>query len=175
MGLTSKETLDAVHKVFDYAFKVNSICDNIVYYLDISENQPSFQRWFHENIAHAFPQLADKVQTFGSLRNDRFHRGEVTESSKEYVSTSEAMEDFVMAMTTFETLTTEAIKVAIKNQDFAYEDFLRDFNFSVLPIYTKQALVFYEATKKYDATNDIHKWNNDYEEFIIEQLAKGGD
>ena len=35
------------------------------------------------------------MQTFGSLiRNDRFHRGEVTESSKEYVSTSEAMEDF---------------------------------------------------------------------------------
>lgn len=175
MGLTSNATLEVVHKVFDYAFKVNSICDNIVYYLDISQNQPAFQVWFHENIAHEFPKMADKIQTFGSLRNDRFHRGEVTISNREYGSTSEAMEDFVMAMTTFETLTIEAIKVASGNLDFAYEDFLRDFNFSVLPIYTKQALVFYEATKKYELENDIHKWNNDFEDYVIEQLVKGGD
>jgi len=174
MGLTSKNTLDAIYRIFDYAFKANSICDNIVYYLDIKQNQPSFQKFFHENVAHIFPMFADKIQSFGSLRNDIFHRGEVTKSDKQYNSTSEAVEDFVLAMVELETLTINAIKIAIQNEDFAYEDFLRDFNFSILPIYTKQALVFYDAIKTYEQTDDIHKWNSDYESFIIENFVEGG-
>lgn len=174
MGLTSKPTLEAVQKVFDKFFDLNSILDRDVYLLDIKFNMPKFQKYIHEEHSHKMPLLADMIQEFGSLRGDLFYRSEVPAHFEEYVKVSDMFKKYVFELSNLEDMCAEAINIAIENKDFMYEDFMRSFEVEQLAKFTKQVAVFYQAIKDYESANQIFRFNKDYESWIIDEF-KGGD
>jgi len=174
MGLTSKQTLEAVQKVFDKFFDLNALLDRDVYLLDIKWNMPNFQRYIHEEHSHIMPLLADKIQEFGSLRGDLFYRSEVPAHQEEYERVSEMFKAYAFELSGLEEMCGDAIKVAIENNDLMYEDFLRSFEVEEIAKFTKQVAVFYEAIKSYEEANQIFKFNKDYDAWIIDEF-KGGD
>lgn len=174
MGLTDEKALKEIQTLFDMCFIANAKLDRQVYVLDIKFNQPNFQNWYHNKISHYFPELADKIQEFGSLRSDLFYRGAIDIENKDYVTVSDIMEEFTLYLSKMENQISKAIDVCIEVNDKFYEDFLRDFGFTKLAPLMKQAVVFYNATREYEAHNDIHKWNKDFGSYIIQEL-KGQD
>lgn len=167
MGLTSESTLYKVQTLFDKLFSVNSLLDRHVYLLDIKWNLPKYQDYVHHEISHKFPLYADKIQGFGSLRGDLFHRGIVPEHKEDYDSVSDLTQSYVMELAEVEKLCTECIYTAIDNKDFMYEDFIREFEVEIIAPLVKQAVVFYNAIKEYEKAGDIRKWNKDYESFVL--------
>ena len=174
MGLTSKSTLDAVQKVFDKFFDLNSLLDRDVYLLDIKWNMPKFQKYLHENHSHQFPLLADKVQEFGSLRGDLFYRSAVPAHNQDYEKVSDMFKDYAFQLSELEDMFASAIYTAIENKDLMYEDFMRSFQVEEIAKFTKQVAVFYEAIKSYENDSQVFKFNKDFESWIIEEF-KGGD
>lgn len=172
IGLTHEKTLECIQTLFDKFFDINALLDRQVYLLDIKWNLPSYQDYVHHDIAHLMPELADKIQFFGSLRGDLFHRGAILAHAEDYNSVSELTERYVLELANLEELCKKCINVASENSDILYEDFLRDFAFNNLAKLEKQAIVFYNAIKVYESNNDLVKWNKDFKSFIIND---GGD
>lgn len=169
MGLTSKNTLGTVQKLFDKFFDLNAMLDRQVYLLDIKWNLPKYQDYVHHEIAHLFPVLADEIQGFGSLRGDLFFRGAIAEHNEDYESVSDLTQAYVLGLAELEKLCSVAIKVAIENDDIMYEDFLRDFEVKNIAKLEKQAIVFYEAIKAYELEGNLYKWNKDFKSYIIDK------
>lgn len=167
MGLTSKETLREVQKLSDMFFKANSLADNYVYQLDVVFNMPEFTDYFHHTIAHLYPALSDKIVEFGLLRQDRFFRGSISLSDYEYLKVSDGMNEMYQYCLELEKQIDLAIDIAIEFGDKMYEDFLRSFQVDNIAILTKQLQIFYKQMVKYENTNDIHKWNSDFESYVI--------
>lgn len=175
MGMTSKNTLQEVQKLFDMFFDANSHIDRIVYLLDIKFNQPKFQDYVHHKLAHLMPVLADDIQGFGSLRGDLFYRGAIDRQDKDFARVSDAMYDIAMVMGEIENQCVVSIKTAIANNDLMYEDYLRSFEVEKVAPIIKQIAVFYTAIKEYENANAIYKWNNDFESYIISEMRKAYD
>lgn len=173
-GLTSKETLSAVQKVFDKFFDLNSLLDRDVYLLDIKFNMPKFQKYIHEEHSHKMPLLADELQEFGSLRGDLFYRDIVPSHQEDYELVSEMFKSYAFELSNLEDLFANAIKVAIENNDLMYEDFLRSFEVERIAKYTKQVAVFYQAIREYENSKQLFKFNKEFESWIIDDF-KGGD
>lgn len=169
-GLTSTETLSEVQKLFDKWFDLNSLLDRQVYLIDIKFNMVSFQNFWHECISHLAPLLADKLQEFGSMRNDTFYRGIVPEHKEQYDSLLSAIEDYVMYISEIENMCKNIILTAIDKGDLMYEDFVRDYEIKYVAPLMKQGIIFYNAIKQYIELKDINKWNKDYSSFIIPEI-----
>ena len=175
MGLTSQKTLEKVQLLFDKMFDINSLLDRQVYLLDIKWNLPKYQDYVHHKISHQFPLYADKIQEFGSLREDLFYRGIVPSHIEDYNSVSEMTIKYLDELFIVEKLCADCIYTAIENKDLMYEDFIRNFSIEIVAPLIKQASVLSKAIYSYEKHNDISKWNKDFEYWIISYNSKDGD
>lgn len=173
MGLTNSVALKEVQRLFDMCFDINSFCDRMVYVLSLKYNMVKFSEWFHLNIAHKFPLLADEIQEFGDLRGDLFSRGAVPPHNEEFSTIDGMIEAFTMKISDLERQCVVALKKCAEQGSESFEDFLRDFNVRNIVPMLKQATVFYEQIKAYADNNDLHKWNKDFEAWVIPTF-KGG-
>jgi hypothetical protein len=168
MGLTKTETLSKIQLLFDKFFDANALLDRQVYLLDIMWNMPHYQDYIHHSISHLMPLLADDIQTFGSLRGDLFYRGIVPEHKETYDTVTALTEDYVSMLGDIESLCSQCILLASKNEDLMYEDFLRDFEINKIAKLTKQATIFYNAIRSYESSGNIFKWEDDFDSYIID-------
>lgn len=175
MGLTSEKTLEKIQILFDKMFDINSLLDRHAYLLDIQWNMPKYSDFLHHKISHKFPLYADKIQEFGSFRGDLFFRGVVPAHREMYKTVTDLTEDFVMAIADAEKLCLGCIESAIENNDLMYEDFIRSFQVDIIAPMVKQSVVFYNAIKEYEISNDIRKWNKDFDDWIIPQFEEEED
>lgn len=172
MGLTDKRAYDEVVKLFNLCFDANSLCDRIAYILSINYNMVSFGDWFHHNIAHYFTgdALADGIEAFGELRGDLFYRGIVPEHKENYDTATDAIEAFTLKVVEIESQCVVAIKSCANFGAESYEDFLREMNVKSITPLLKQATVLSTQIKLYSEAGDLHKFNNDYNSWIISEF-----
>lgn len=168
-GITSPQGYEEVVKLYNLCFDANSLCDRISYICSVKFNMIDFGNWFHHNIAHAFTgdNFADGIEAYGELRSDLFYRSELPRHNEDYASIVDAMRAFVLKVTEIEKQCVKALHVCADNGDEGFEDFLRELNVSNISPMLKQAMVFYNATREYQLSNDIHKWNKDFYAWII--------
>lgn len=164
-GLTNKESLAEIQKLFDMCFQANAKMDRIVYVLDLVFNLTKFQEYVHENIAHLFPSLADDIERFGRNCGDLFEREGANDT---YERASDTMKEFVTIMAELSLQTDKAIEACAKNKD-NYEDFLRDFRKNKIIPLLRQANVFYKAISCFDNNENLCKWNSEFDDYIVDK------
>ena len=175
MGMTSERALNEVQKLFDMCFDCNSLADRASYVLSLRYNMVSFGDWVHHHIAHYFvgDSLADGIQAFGDKRGDLFYRGEVSEHKEEYEKAEDVLKALSIAVGNLEAQCKKAIRICAETDDLAYEDYLREVNKGAIAPLLKQVTVFYNQMVAYADTRDTHKFNKDFNAWIIPEF--GGD
>lgn len=171
-GLTNENALKEVQKLSDLLFDANALADRMVYVLDIQYNCVDFNEWFHHNIAHWFPIVADHISDYASLRQDLLYRGEIKRHEEEYSSISQLFEKLVLKVKEIENQCVIALHSCADNGNEGFEDFLRDFNIKYISPMLKQCIVFYNASVSYERNNAIYKWNKDFEAYILPQFRE---
>lgn len=169
MGMTSERALNEVQKLFDLCFDANSLTDRVVYVLSVRYNMVDFADWLHHKIAHYFTgeNLADGIEAFGEKRGDLFYRGEVQAHKEEYAKPEEALKAVTMAIANVEYQCKVAIRTCAETDDLSYEDYLRTINVETIAPLLKQMTVLYNQMVAYADTRDTHKFNKDFEAWLI--------
>lgn len=170
MGMTSEKALLEVQKLFDMCFDANSLTDRVVYVLSIKYNMVKFADWLHHSVAHYFTgdSLADGIEAFGEKRGDLFYRGSVKEHKEDYERPEMALKAVAVAVGDIEMQCKNAIKACSESEDYSYEDFLRNVNVGSIAPLLKQITVLYNQMVAYADTRDTHKFNKDYEAWLID-------
>ena len=170
MGMTSERALQEVQKLFDMCFDANSLTDRVVYVLSVKYNMVKFADWLHHSVAHYFTgdALADGIEAFGEKRGDLFYRGEVQAHKEDYAKPEDALKAVAVAVGSIEGQCKMAIRVCAETDDLSYEDYLRTVNVEAIAPLLKQITVLYNQMVAYADTRDTHKFNKDYEAWLID-------
>jgi ferritin len=166
MSLTKIGTEKAFQSLFDSCFTANSLLDNCVYALEKELRLPKFADFIHKNIAHFYPNLADKIQEFALKRGVRIVRGAVIAHDKVYLDPIACLQDVYNYFLEIEKNIDNAINISISEMDKTSEDFFRHIGTNIQPNYTFQISQFIEALKFYDEDNILASFNSGFEDFI---------
>ena len=175
MGMTSERSLSEVQKLFDMCFDANALTDRVVYVLSIRYNMVKFADWLHHKVAHYFTgdSLADGIEAFGEKRGDLFYRGEIKTHKEDYDKPEDALKAVAVAIGIIESQCKIAIRVCSETNDLSYEDYLRTVNVGAITPLLKQITVLYNQIVAYADTHDTHKFNKDFEAWLLPEF--GGD
>ena len=132
-----------------------------------------FADWLHHNIAHYFTgdSLADGIEAFGEKRGDLFYRGEVQSHKEDYAKPEDAIKAIAVAVGALESQCKRAIRVCAETDDLPYEDFLRNVGVEAIAPLLKQVTVLYNQMVAYADTRDTHKFNKDFEAWLIPEFG----
>lgn len=169
MSLTKINTEKAFQSLFDSCFIANSLLDNCVYALEKELRFPKFADFIHKNIAHFYPNLADKIQEFALKRGVRIVRGPVIGHNKTYSDPIACLQDIYDYFLEIEKIIDNAINTTIADADKTSEDFFRNIGTSIQPNYTFQISQFIEGLKFYDEDNILASFNGGFEHYITLQ------
>ena len=175
-GLTEKETLIEVIKLYNMGFDFNARCDRAAYVLSVSMNYPNLGDFVHHKFAHNIvgDNFSDKIEHYGELRHDLFYRDAIEVHSEDYNSISDLFESLVFAVVDIQNQCLKTIHVAAEKNDLGYEDLLREINKDYITILLKQCMVLQEAAKKYDRDNKGYKFEKDFNIYLLD-FFKDGD
>jgi len=166
-GLTNPQTLEQIQKLVDDFFQANSLHDNIVYSLATYLNAQKFYSYFHYQISHVFPQLADEITDFGLKRGDVFTRGALTSNNKEYANIIGCLQDSNDCMIELQTQLEICIDSAIATRSKAFEDFLRAFNTDRMSAYRNQISLLLDGAKQFEDEGILSLFNSNFEDFVV--------
>lgn len=85
---------DAIQAALDRRFTMNAICDRMVYVMHSQWYLSDFSNMFHEKIAHAYPDWADKLGDVLLGEGEDVIRGPVESQAQTYVSPGQMLEQY---------------------------------------------------------------------------------
>ena len=85
---------DAIQAALDRCFTMNAICDRMVYVMHSQWYLSDFANMFHEKIAHAYPDWADKLGDLLLGEGEDVIRGPVESQAQTYRSPGQMLEKY---------------------------------------------------------------------------------
>lgn len=82
---------DAIQAAMDRCFTMNAICDRMVYVMQGQWFMTAFADKFHHQIAHAYPDLADKLGDILLGEGEDIARGPVDAQAQDYQSPAQLL------------------------------------------------------------------------------------
>lgn len=174
-GLTEKEVLQEIIKLYNMGFDFNAKCDRAAYILSVSMNYPSLGDFIHHGFAHRITgdDFSDKIEAYGELRHDLFYRDKIEVHAESYESLSELFEQLTYYVVDIQKQCEKTILLAAEKQELGYEDLLREINKDFITYLLKQCMVLWDAAKKYDRDNKGYKFEIDFENYILDYFKSG--
>jgi len=128
-------------------FEGNRIADRAMSVLNIKFVMNKTEEILHEKLAHLYPQLADRVSTYQSSRNNLTFYGMTPADNSDYTSPLEFFEKMVNYMIELESLIGEGVELS-RSEDTSTYAFLLSFTGDVGKV-TEQCLLLLDKAEQY--------------------------
>ncbi len=142
----SEIVYNKINEVLKLSFQCNAEADNFAYNLDFL-NFYNIGTFYHNNFAHVFPELADKITDFMKQINIRAIRLGLSDYIEKYQNLNAIFSDNLSMIQNYRQNIKELIELADINNDYEIKIFFEQFYIDTIK-YEKQACEWLEYSKK---------------------------
>lgn len=135
--IISEAVCQKINTILQLSFQCNAEADNFAYNLDFL-NFNNISEYYHNNFAHAFPELADKITDFMKQINIRAIRLGLPNYTEAYQTLNAIFADNLSMIQNYRQHIKELIELADINNDYEVKIFFEEFYISTVK-YEKQA------------------------------------
>ena len=122
---------EAIQAVIDRCFFMNALCDRMVYVMQGHWFMKAFAKHLHEQVAHAYPSLADQLSEVLLGEGENVTRGAIEAQTQDYMSPTQLLETYQDEVLATRRIFGDAYYAAIDNREVGIasllEDILEDF------------------------------------------------
>ena len=111
------KTSFAIQTAIDKCFQMNAICDRMVYVMKSQWNLSAFADKFHDQIAHAYPNIADSLSNILLAEDEDVTRGPLEAQTQGYPNIGVMMDQYKAAVLETRRLIGDAYYKAFDNNE----------------------------------------------------------
>lgn len=162
--LLHESTFEKMNELFNQFFYVNSLSDNIVYYMQVDLVFVESSELFHKQWSHKFPLLSDKIGDMLLDFNVKPYRSALLKPKTDFTDLESTMQELLDEILKSNDMIVSAIKVAEENGDVNICKLLEQFLVDFTP-YLKQAIIWHDKSVQY--RNNYFDFDRDFKNFFV--------
>lgn len=114
----SESTVQALYEIVSECFKYNRWMDRFVSVMGVKFACPNVAKKLHQNVAHYFPQLSDKIgETCLERYNYTVEYGSTPEGKEDYISVVDMIQQMEDKIVLFQNTFMSVMKISFQNGD----------------------------------------------------------
>lgn len=116
----------AVQTAIDRCFQMNAFCDRMVYVMQGKWYMMHFAKVFHHKVAHAYPDIADKLSDVLLVEGENVTRGAVNPQMQDFANPYTMLEEYKAAVLETRRTIGDAYYAALDNAEAGAASMLED-------------------------------------------------